>query len=63
MKNKQMKLLKEFYQDDDGYWGVTIKGYKCKSTDSHTIHDDTMSEFNRSLKTIEKCECERCKTI
>jgi hypothetical protein len=59
--NKIPKIYHEaitsIYKDDDGYWAYIENGYVVRNYFSeHTIHEDTLTEFKRIFKYIEKEE-------
>lgn len=54
---KYHPAITDIYHDSDGYWcyienGYHIDGYYAE----HTIHEDTLKEFKRIFKQIEKDE-------
>lgn len=38
----------------DGYWGYLKNDYICKDTGSHTVHEWTLKDFLKSVRTCEK---------
>ena len=62
---KYHHMIDEIYQDEDGYWCETAKGYQAASVDRecHTIHEDTQKEILFHIKYIKPCNCDDCKKI
>lgn len=42
------------FRDSDGYWAWLDDEYIDPITEAHTVHEDTLSEFRKHLKMVEK---------
>ena len=55
LTEKQMAKCKDLFKDEDGYWAFLKEGYVLKGYFSqHVIHEDTLAEFKKCFKYIEK---------
>ena len=52
---KYHEAINSIYKDEDGFWAYIGNGYNVKNYYSeHTIHEDTLTEFQRIFKYIVK---------
>lgn len=55
---KHQEAIADVYKDMDGYWITLKEGYISTSTETQTIHEYTLAETRKQLKTIEKLDRE-----
>lgn len=48
-------------QFGDGYWVYTKPGWMIPEMDCHTIHESSIAECYRLIKTAVPCGCRECK--
>jgi hypothetical protein len=67
-KNLRAHRLVEQVEDDrhndNGYWCYLKPGFVCELTDTHCVHEDTVSECLRVLRDmVVPCDCPECKEL
>lgn len=58
---KYEHMIDEVFEDSDGYWAYTKKGYEFADTECHTAHGYTQKEFLQDIRSLRACDCEECK--
>ena len=51
------------YSNPCSIWLYLKPGYICTMTETHQVHEATVKDFLSSAGTIEKCECDECKSL
>lgn len=51
---KYRNAVQDFYKDDDGVWLELKKEYISTSTETSTIHEFSINDVRKELKTIVK---------
>lgn len=46
------KAIESAEYGSDGYWAYTYNGYNFKLTRCHTLHEETLAEFLKEVKSI-----------
>ena len=49
---KHQHKIEEFFKDIDGCWLNLVEGYISIKTESTSIHEDSINEIKKQLKTI-----------
>ncbi|MCE5132206.1 hypothetical protein KJB62_12595 [Staphylococcus saprophyticus] len=49
---KHQNKIEDFYKDIDGCWLLLKEDYISAATECSTIHEDTINEVRKQLKTI-----------
>ena len=47
-------------RDGDGYWIDLKSGFRCGESETHAVHEWTLTDLRRSFKTVEPCTCKDC---
>lgn len=58
---KDPRVSDVWSEGDEGYWILLSRGWMCKDTDCHAVHEHTIKSLLRSFKSVQKCECKDCK--
>lgn len=51
---KYHEAINDFYKDIDGYWIDLKNDYESRSTLCQTIHEYTIADIKKELRTIQK---------
>jgi len=51
---KYQPMVKEYYEDEDGFWLILNEGYVDPDMDSRTIHEEDHTHVLERLKTCIK---------
>jgi hypothetical protein len=51
------------YEDDDSYWIYLAPGWISIGTETHAIHEDSMSAAVRELCWVVPCGCQECRDM
>lgn len=49
------------FSNGDGYW-VYLLGYRQRDEYVHAVHEATISECVREMRTVVKCDCSECES-
>lgn len=52
------------YRDEgrDGHWYYMKPGWRCRRSDTHTVHEDTQEEAIAALIQAVRCDCDQCRS-
>ena len=50
-------------EGEDGWWVGLKTGFICTHSETHAVHEWTLTKLWESFKSVEPCDCKDCKPL
>jgi hypothetical protein len=54
------RTLRVWHEPENGYWADLRPGLRCIFADTHTCHEDTLTELEAAVAAASQCQCDDC---